>query len=130
LFVPGALAAEDFDPALFRQPRVDFYPSVFWNWNDKMDQSRIREQLKDMHAHKLFTVCIMPMPRDFRPDSTGNHLDVDYLSDEYFSRYRFAMDEVKRLGEIGVDRALVGMPIRSFTEDELTRFKDEVMTRI
>jgi hypothetical protein len=24
----------------------------------------------------------------------------------------------------------VGMPIRSFTEDELTRFKDEVMTRI
>src|SRR5712691_10073533 len=92
------LAAEDFDPALFRQPRVDFYPSVFWNWNDKMDQSRIREQLEDMHAHKLFTVCIMPMPRDFRPDSTGNHLDVDYLSDEYFSRYRFAMDEVKRLG--------------------------------
>jgi hypothetical protein len=40
----------------------------------------------------------MPMPRDFRPDSTGNHLDVDYLSDEYFSRYRFAIDEVKRLG--------------------------------
>ena len=51
-----------------------------------------------MHAHKLFTVCIMPMPRDFRPDSTGNHLDVDYVSDEYFLRYRFAMDEVKRLG--------------------------------
>ncbi|MEA2648778.1 MAG: hypothetical protein QOG61_1213, partial [Candidatus Binataceae bacterium] len=40
------------------------------------------------------------------------------------------LDEVKRLGEIGVDRALVGMPIRSFTEEELRRFKDEVMTRI
>jgi probable F420-dependent oxidoreductase len=40
------------------------------------------------------------------------------------------LDEVQRLGEMGVDRALVGMPIRAFSEDELTRFKDEVMTRI
>jgi probable F420-dependent oxidoreductase len=40
------------------------------------------------------------------------------------------LDEVKRLDEMGVDRALVGMPIRAFSEDELTRFKDEVMTRI
>src|SRR6185437_13161566 len=28
----------------------------------------------------------------------GNHLDTEYLSDEYFSRYRLAMDEAKRLG--------------------------------
>jgi probable F420-dependent oxidoreductase len=40
------------------------------------------------------------------------------------------LNEVKRLGEMGVDRALVGMPIRAFSEDELTRFKDEVMMRI
>src|SRR5258708_19750606 len=90
-------AGEDFDPALFRQPRIDFYPSVFWNWNDRMDQSRIREQLKDMHAHKLFTVCIMPMPRDFRPHSTCNHLDVHYLSHQYFSRHPFPMDELNPL---------------------------------
>lgn len=40
------------------------------------------------------------------------------------------LDEARRLGEIGVDRALVGMPMRAFSEDELKRFKDEVMTRI
>ncbi|MCL4852246.1 MAG: hypothetical protein KJZ78_12805, partial [Bryobacteraceae bacterium] len=38
------------------------------------------------------------MPKDFRPLTFGNHLDVEYLSDEYFSRYRLAMDEAKRLG--------------------------------
>jgi hypothetical protein len=93
----AAAAAQDFDPALFRQPPVDFYPSAFWSWNDTMSPQRIRKQLEDMHAHHLLTVCILPMPRDFRPDSTGNHLDVDYLSDDYFLRYRLAMDEVKRL---------------------------------
>jgi probable F420-dependent oxidoreductase len=40
------------------------------------------------------------------------------------------LDDVKRLGEMGVDRTLVGMPLRAFSEDELSRFKDDVMTRI
>jgi probable F420-dependent oxidoreductase len=40
------------------------------------------------------------------------------------------LDDVQRLGEMGVDRALVGMPLRAFSEDELSRFHDDVMTRI
>ena len=40
------------------------------------------------------------------------------------------LDDFKRLGEMGVDRALVGMPLRAFSEDELARFRDDVMTRI
>jgi len=40
------------------------------------------------------------------------------------------LDEVKRLNEIGVDRALVGLPLRAFSEDELAHFRDEVMARI
>jgi probable F420-dependent oxidoreductase len=37
---------------------------------------------------------------------------------------------VKRMAEIGVDRALVGMPLRAFSEDELARFRDDVITRL
>ena len=94
----GSALAQSLQPDLFRKPPVDFYPSVFWAWNDAMTSERIREQLQDMQQHKLLTVCIEPMPRDFRPENTGNHLDVDYLSPEYFARYRLAMDETKRLG--------------------------------
>jgi hypothetical protein len=97
LFLTSA-AAQDFDSALFRRPPVDFYPSVFWNWNDQMSPQRIRQQLKDLADHELPALCILPMPRDFRPDSTGNRLDVDYLSPEYFSRFKLAMDEARRLG--------------------------------
>jgi hypothetical protein len=97
LFLTSA-AAQDLDPALFRRPPVDFYPSVFWNWNDQMSPQRIREQLKDLSDHQLPALCILPMPRDFRPDSTGNRLDVDYLSPEYFSRVKLAIDEARRLG--------------------------------
>jgi probable F420-dependent oxidoreductase len=40
------------------------------------------------------------------------------------------LDEVKRVAEMGVDRALVGMPLRAFSEDELAGFRDDVMARI
>jgi hypothetical protein len=98
LLLLTSAAAQDFDPALFRRPPVDFYPSVFWNWNDQMSPQRIREQLKDLSDHQLPALCILPMPRDFRPDTTGNRLDVDYLSPEYFSRFKLAMDEARGLG--------------------------------
>ncbi len=98
LLLLTAAAGEEFDVRSFRRPPADFYPSVFWNWNDRMDAARIREQVEDNYVHKLLTLCILPMPRDFRPDSTGNRLDVDYLSDEYFSRYRLALDEANKRG--------------------------------
>lgn len=44
--------------------------------------------------------------------------------------HAITLDEVKRLGELGVDRALVGLPLRAFSEDELARFRDDVMTRL
>ncbi|MCL4854565.1 MAG: hypothetical protein KJZ78_24660, partial [Bryobacteraceae bacterium] len=96
--VPRAARAAGFDTESFRTPPAEYYPCAFWAWNDSIPAERIREQLADMYAHRLFTVCIEPLPRDFRPDSTGNRLDVDYLSPEYFERYRLAMDEAKRLG--------------------------------
>ncbi len=44
--------------------------------------------------------------------------------------HAITLEEVKRLGELGVERALVGLPLRAFSEDELARFHDEVMARM
>jgi hypothetical protein len=38
------------------------------------------------------------MPRGFRPDSTNNSLDPDYLTPEYLDQVREAVDEAARLG--------------------------------
>ena len=40
------------------------------------------------------------------------------------------LDEVRRLAEMGVDRALVGLPLRAFSEDELARFHNEVIAKL
>jgi probable F420-dependent oxidoreductase len=38
-------------------------------------------------------------------------------------------EEVKQLSDLGVARALVGLPLRAFNEDELSRFHDDVMAK-
>jgi probable F420-dependent oxidoreductase len=39
------------------------------------------------------------------------------------------LDEMKQLAELGVDRALAGLPTKALTQDQLTRFHDDVMSR-
>ncbi len=38
-------------------------------------------------------------------------------------------DEIKELNDLGVDRALIGLPLRALNEDELERFRDDVIAK-
>ena len=39
-------------------------------------------------------------------------------------------DDIQRLRDAGVDRALIGLPLRALGDDEMARFHEEVMTKI
>jgi probable F420-dependent oxidoreductase len=38
--------------------------------------------------------------------------------------------EVKQLAELGVERILAGLPLRALSEDDLARFRDEIMAKV
>jgi hypothetical protein len=40
------------------------------------------------------------------------------------------LDDVRQLGELGVDRVLAGLPLRALDGDELQRFRDDIMTKL
>jgi hypothetical protein len=82
----------------FQQPEAVLWPACFWLWNATLASDRLRAQLEDMAAHDARSVCMLPMPHAFRPDSTNNSLDPDYLTSEYLERVREAVDEAARLG--------------------------------
>ena len=82
----------------FQQPEAVLWPAYFWLWNAPVDIDCVRKQLEDMAAHDARSVCMLPMPRAFRPDSTNNSLAPDYLTSEYLERVREAVDEAARLG--------------------------------
>ena len=99
LHPPSSVAlVPDFNPRDFLQPEAVLWPGYFWLWNAPVTPDLWRAQLADMAAHDAKSVCLLPMPHAFRPDSTNNSLDPDYLTPEYFERVREAVEEAARLG--------------------------------
>ncbi|MBI5095069.1 MAG: hypothetical protein HZB26_21870 [Candidatus Hydrogenedentes bacterium] len=88
----------EFSAKEFREPDAALWPAYFWLWNAPLDAAVLRAQLQDMASHDARSVCMLPMPHGFRPDSTNNSLDPDYLTPEYFARVREVVDEAARLG--------------------------------
>jgi hypothetical protein len=40
------------------------------------------------------------------------------------------VDEVKELADLGVERVLAGLPLRALNEEDLERFRDEIMAKV
>jgi alpha-L-rhamnosidase len=95
---PLVVRARQFDLQQLQNPESVFWPAYFWLWNGPLDPELLKAQLNDMAEHEAKSVCVLPMPRDFRPDTTANRMDVDYLSPEYFERVKVAVAEAARLG--------------------------------
>ena len=82
----------------FRQPDAVYWPGYFWMWTGPLDVDVLLEQLRDMKEHDALSVCTLPMPKKFRPDSTNNQMDPDYLTPEFFERVKVVVEEAGRLG--------------------------------
>lgn len=82
----------------FVSPPARFFPGYFWFINDKIDEKRMLAQLRDMAAHAAKTVCLHPLPPEFRPKTFATRLDRPYLSDAYFRMIRKMVAACRRLG--------------------------------
>ncbi len=82
----------------FGSPDPLWWPGYFWLWNGPLTPEVLLRQLRDMHAHDARSVCVIPMPQQFRPKSTNNQMDLEYLSPEFFQRIQLVVKEANRLG--------------------------------
>jgi hypothetical protein len=95
---PAYLAPRNFSWTALANPENVFWPGYLWMWNGPLDPAVIRQQLGDMASHDARSVCVLPMPREFRPTQENNQMDVDYLSPAFFDRVKVAVGEASRLG--------------------------------
>jgi hypothetical protein len=95
--LPDVVRAREFSWPALAAPEPIFWPAYMWMWNGTLDEDVLRRQLADMAAHDARNVCVIPMPHEFRPDTTNNRLDPPYLSPKFFDRVRTAVDEAERL---------------------------------
>lgn len=57
-------------------------PGYFWTLSEKISIPELREKLQDMCAHGAKSLCLHPLPPEFRPD-IRSRMAPPYLSAEY-----------------------------------------------
>ena len=89
---------KQWDTEDFKSPGARHSPVHFWVWNGKCSHEETDKQLDEMYRLGVRAFYIVPEPKDFRPNSMPTDLEPDYLTDEYFSEYLYAVRQAKRLG--------------------------------
>jgi len=92
------LALRVFSWQSLAEPENLFWPGYFWGYGGRWDPVAFRRQLENMVAHDARSVCVIPNPRELRPETNTNPMDCGYLSPAYFGRVKFAVDQAARLG--------------------------------
>jgi hypothetical protein len=72
----------------FQDPPSEYRSAPLWVWNDRIATAQIDEQMADFRAHGIGGVFVHPRPGLITP----------YLSEEWLSLFRHAVDAGKRLG--------------------------------
>ncbi|MCI5779539.1 MAG: hypothetical protein MR051_06980 [Lentisphaeria bacterium] len=81
----------------FRHPSARRYPGYFWIINQPIDMAKIRARLRGMAADKVRTVCLHPVPENFRIDIDST-MSPPYLSEEYHRKIAEIVDCCAELG--------------------------------
>ncbi|MBR5427414.1 MAG: hypothetical protein IK118_03630, partial [Clostridia bacterium] len=82
----------------FRSPDDSFSPIYSWYWDGPVSDRESERQLDEMKSLWIKAVYIIPEPVQFRPKTMPTELDPDYLTPEYFARFRHAMEYAVSLG--------------------------------
>ena len=72
----------------FQNPPAEYRSKPFWVWNNRITEQQIDEQLSDFKEKGIGGVFVHPRPGLVTP----------YLSDEWFSRFGYAVKAGKKLG--------------------------------
>ncbi|MDR3197971.1 MAG: hypothetical protein LBU34_08910 [Planctomycetaceae bacterium] len=71
----------------FKNPHRDFSTGPLWTWNDRLTDEQVRSTLRDLAKQHVKQVWVHPRPGLMTP----------YLSDEWFDRWKTALDEAQKL---------------------------------
>ncbi len=84
--------ASTFSAELLKAPPTDFFPAYNWSWGSLITKEGIKTKIDEMCEKNIKIFYILPSPKDFRPKTNPSELEPDYLTDEYFDVYKYAVE--------------------------------------
>jgi hypothetical protein len=72
---------------LFTNPPPEYDLTIWWWWNGNMSEDEIVRDLRDIQAHGFHSVMLWAY----------YGLSIEYLSEQWFQRVRFAVEQARRM---------------------------------
>ena len=87
-----------FDFEKFKSPDNRYDMVYGWAWNAPVTKEGIDQRLADFEKAGIKAFYILPLPKDFRPETIRTFLEPDYLSDEFMELIKYAHTRAEELG--------------------------------
>ena len=94
----GFSSSSRFDIEAFSSPALSYAPVYTWMWNGKVTAEDTDREIEEMARLGIKRIYILPMPKSFRPTSFPTPLEPEYLSKDYLSAYRYALEKAREKG--------------------------------
>ena len=87
-----------FDKELLKNPPLECEVTYSWLWNAPVTREGIDERLEGFLKAGIRSLYILPLPKDFRPDTLRTFLDPEYLTPEFWEIVEYAMRKCVEVG--------------------------------
>ena len=83
---------KDFSPVDFSTPSSAYSPVYSWIWNSPMTTETVEKEIDEMAEQGMRAFYIIPEPPEFRNGYMETKMSPPYLSEEFFTLVRHAME--------------------------------------
>ncbi|MBQ2875995.1 MAG: hypothetical protein IJE25_03205 [Clostridia bacterium] len=92
------LPGQKFDQKLLKNPPLECEVTYSWLWNEPVTREGIDERLEGFVKAGIRSLYILPLPKDFRPETLRTFLSPEYLTKEFWDIVNYAMRKCVELG--------------------------------
>ncbi len=89
---------EQFDVNKLKTPPLECEVAYSWLWNVPVTRELVDKSLAEIVKAGVKSLYILPLPKDFRPETMRTFLDPEYLSEKYFEIVKYALTRCVELG--------------------------------
>ena len=92
------LPGKQFNIDEFRSPKSEYDVTYMWLWNVPVTRELVDRELSEYKKAGINSLYIVPLPKDFRPETIRTYLDPEYLTEEYLDIMEYAVRRAVELG--------------------------------
>ena len=92
------LPGKSFDENEFLSPKSEYDVTYMWLWNVPITRELIDRELDAYKRAGINSLYIVPLPKDFRPETIRTYLSPEYMTEEYLDLAEYAVRRALELG--------------------------------